>query len=805
MIVWGGMTYDPTTNGTNCVNTGARYSPSTDTWVATSIGANVPSSRMRNFAAWTGTKMLVWGGVETHTGASDTWMNSGGQYDPSTDTWTPTSTGVGVPTPRAYPAATWTGSEMIIWAGQQPVTPYAFLNTGSRYSPSTDTWVATAVGASLPSGRSSASAVWTGTEMIVWGGFNNAGYLNSGGRYNPSTGTWSATSMGSNLPAGRYRHTVVWTGAEMIVWGGDNGTFPFLKSGGRYNPATNSWAATSLGPSAPIGRCWHTAIWTGTEMVAWGGYTNSYGHPDENTGGRYSPTTDTWIPTSLGGTPPAGRDRHSAVWTGSEMIVWGGQFNSGPMNSGGRYIPAIDTWFPTSTGTDVPSARLDHTAVWTGHEMIVWGGNGPGFSFPADGGRYNPATDTWAATSLNGAPQPRSHNEAVWTGTEMIVWGGFNSNDSQNTGGRYDPTTNTWKATPVEGEVPAPRYFAASVWTGKEMIVWGGLGLQQGELLQTGGLYDPSADGWTATAVSDDTPNGRYSHTAVWTGREMIVWGGHDDKPGPVATGSRFDPETNKWTRIATAPIGAAFHTAVWTGAEMIEWGGVGPQSSSSDQGSRYDPSLNRWTPTAGGSGLPAGRNEHSAVWTGTEMVVWGGNYYQTYLNTVGSYCAASCAVPIVYYQDRDGDGRGDPTMSIQACDQPSGYAAIAGDCADHDANTYPGAPEVKDGIDNQCFADGGFGEIDEISGPTWWEGSTYRWTAQALATQYQLLRAGTASFSSGCVMFTSSAPSVDETSDPDPGGAFFYLVRSSAPGIAGSWGQRADGHERSPDCQLPN
>ena len=32
-----------------------------------------------------------------------------------------------------------------------------------------------------------------------------------------------------------------------------------------------------------------------------------------------------------------------------------------------------DTWTATST-TNAPSARPGHTAVWTGSEMIVWGG-----------------------------------------------------------------------------------------------------------------------------------------------------------------------------------------------------------------------------------------------------------------------------------------------------------------------------------------------------------------------------------------------------------------------------------------------
>jgi len=37
--------------------------------------------------------------------------------------------------------------------------------------------------------------------------------------YNPSTNTWMATAT-SNVPAARFDHTAVWTGSEMIVWGG---------------------------------------------------------------------------------------------------------------------------------------------------------------------------------------------------------------------------------------------------------------------------------------------------------------------------------------------------------------------------------------------------------------------------------------------------------------------------------------------------------------------------------------------------------------------------------------------------------
>ncbi|HZS54926.1 MAG TPA: hypothetical protein VFA65_11015 [Bryobacteraceae bacterium] len=60
------------------------------------------------------------------------------------------------------------------------------------------------------------------------------------------------------------------------------------------------------------------------EMVVWGG---EFGPPavSFDTGGRYSPSSDSWIPTAIFNVPHA-RDSHTAVWSGSEMIVWGGHY-----------------------------------------------------------------------------------------------------------------------------------------------------------------------------------------------------------------------------------------------------------------------------------------------------------------------------------------------------------------------------------------------------------------------------------------------------------------------------------------------
>ena len=73
-----------------------------------------------------------------------------------------------------------------------------------------------------------------------------------------------------------------------------------------------------------------------------------------------------------------GRNGHTAVWTGSEMIVWGGQnvdvFTA--FNDGARYNPAVNTWTPVTT-TGAGTGRSGHAAVWTGSEMIIWGGAVP--------------------------------------------------------------------------------------------------------------------------------------------------------------------------------------------------------------------------------------------------------------------------------------------------------------------------------------------------------------------------------------------------------------------------------------------
>ena len=221
----------------------------------------------------------------------------------------------------------------------------------------------------------------------------------------------------NSTPAVDGRHVVVFFGSEGLYCYDMDGKLKWKKDFGVLDSGFFS---------APTALSGHTAVWTGSRMIVWGG----------STGGQYDPVTNSWTPTSTVNAPAA-RTSHTAVWTGNRMVVWGGNDGPGssPANTGGRYDPLADSWTPTSV-LEAPSERRLHTAVWTGSRMIVWGGDGPGENNV--GGRYDPATDSWTPTVTANAPPGRYLHTAVWTGNLMLVWGGFGGTQYRD-GWRYDP------------------------------------------------------------------------------------------------------------------------------------------------------------------------------------------------------------------------------------------------------------------------------------------------------------------------------------------------------------------------------
>ncbi|HEU5060496.1 MAG TPA: hypothetical protein VFU21_28390 [Kofleriaceae bacterium] len=340
------------------------------------------SGRVDHTAVWTGREVVLWGG----TRGTRSPLGDGARYRPASDRWLAMSRSE-VPVERDDHAAIWTGREMIVWGGNHDSEKEDRLNSGGRYDPVADRWRPLPV-APLTE-RDDPRAVWTGREMIVWGGRDAEGHTGDGARYAPATDRWRPVSP-AGAPEPREDHTAVWTGEEMIVWGGWNGDDDarnYALDGGRYDPRADRWRPIST-RGAPEPREDHTAVWTGKEMIVWGGVRREPDRRQLATGGRYDPATDTWTPIALTGAPEA-REDGVVVWTGTDMLVWGGQQGEVPLASGARYVASADTWCPIA-GEGAPVARRDHAGVWADHELIVWGGRDPEGDYPVSGAAFTP-------------------------------------------------------------------------------------------------------------------------------------------------------------------------------------------------------------------------------------------------------------------------------------------------------------------------------------------------------------------------------------------------------------------------------
>src|ERR687891_2634 len=141
--------------------------------------------------------------------------------------------------------------------------------------------------------------------------------------------------------------------------------------------------------------------------------------------------------------------------------------------------------------------------------------------------------------------------------------------------------------TPVPPAPISPRGFHAAVWTGSEMLVWGGS--SAGRLFADGAAYDPASSTWRVLPRSPLAA--RTGHVSAWTGRRLLVWGGCCDRDSAeFADGAAYDPDRGRWRPLSPAPIEARFgHSAVWTGTEVLVWGGATASNVLAD-GAAYDP-----------------------------------------------------------------------------------------------------------------------------------------------------------------------------------------------------------------------
>jgi hypothetical protein len=300
------------------------------------------------------------------------------------------------------------------------------------------------------------------------------------------------------------------------------------------------------------------------------------------------------------------RDFAAQVWTGTELVVWGGDPDG---DSGAAYDPATDRWRAIAAAP-IP-ARCEPATAWSGREVLVWGracrltpGPSPGRSrYATAGAAYDPATDRWRVLPT-GPLTAGSPTMSVWTGSEWII-----ANPIGPTAA-LEPTSGRWRTLPP---LPYPYALIVGQWTGREVVVLGTNVLEKGPSTGVGAAFrhwaaalDPAHDKWRTLPV----PPLDLTATAVWDGHRLIAW---DQNLEAVA----IDPNGGTgWKRLPDVPV--TFADCTPQGARL----GDVVFAEECGQGAVFRPSSGTWERIPHPQSLA-----ELPVWTGDDALFWVGRF----------------------------------------------------------------------------------------------------------------------------------------------------------------------------------
>lgn len=349
-------------------------------------------------------------------------------------------------------------------------------------------------------------------------------------------------------------------------------------------------------------------------------------------GGIYDSTTDKWSLINFVGTPSP-RAEAASLWIGpsapkdvqNQFVVWGGCVNGDgcekKLGDGALYNPALDTWTPIASG-NAPAPRVHHTMIWTGKQLIVWGGHpqdtAPYFAKPLnDGSAYDPQAKNWRdlppPTFSDGTTfAARGHHHAFWTGdtgnsltkNKMLVFGGCVMDVADRCpqplgdGAVYDPESQVWNRLFTSGPTPSARHAASVLYVEAQhkLYIFGGFD-SRSNFLSNGSILDLETLAWTPMAHN---PDGRAMHTAVWANDRMLVFGGiksefsgtasYEERVLAYTPGNATTGKNGYWQNVSTdelVPLKTIHHRAFWTGDSMLVWGGQTSDRQFTNVGSR--------------------------------------------------------------------------------------------------------------------------------------------------------------------------------------------------------------------------
>lgn len=403
------------------------------TW--TPMSTSPLSARDQGVAAWTGSEVVIVGGSSTTPcgSASDCLVDleplaDGAAYHPATDAWRRIAD---APIPFVRGFATWTGSDLLVLAQQELGGPEALL----RYEPGSDRWTNLAA-PPVPGFRSMA---WTGDAWVgAHPGVGSPAELLW--RYRPAIDSWEAFGGALTEAAPELRdHQVIWTGTDLVLLGSRWGTDPpngYWEAGVLTDVGDWRWSE----PSDIVNN-------GGTWVAHDGRAVNLSAIPvrDEPTGGIFDPAAGAWSHLPEG--PP------SAVDGRSEGTGYHGAAGPWVVSDDRLYDPASETWRavpprpgrsthpePPDSGTPGWPMAWPAVAVWTGTEVVSWGGRvevspTAGVALDGTGARYRPpavggsmpteapsgsATPPGSTTSP-GSPAPTGSAPAAGSASRVVV------------------------------------------------------------------------------------------------------------------------------------------------------------------------------------------------------------------------------------------------------------------------------------------------------------------------------------------------------------------------------------------------
>jgi hypothetical protein len=290
------------------------------------------------------------------------------RYDISTGEVKSMST-TGFTLPRSEALTAWTGDRLLVWGGRQTYASGSNcsnqdLNDGGMYLVDRDEWITI----SPP-----ASAISTHIHTFVEGNWLFLDLVKSELlAFEPNANSWKKTTVpiGPNLSS--YPKPLwAWTGVEFFVWGGaTKDAQPILKNDAwLYNPKTNTWRL-SKSSTKPAVRLGGKAMATKDRVILFGGTDEKAVALTDQLLWTFDPAADTWTKVVNVHIADLQRPLISATAIGSDLVFWGG-FTKGVYTPNGLiYKPATDSWTPLPANGNIAN-RAHFIAFDYGGKLAV--------------------------------------------------------------------------------------------------------------------------------------------------------------------------------------------------------------------------------------------------------------------------------------------------------------------------------------------------------------------------------------------------------------------------------------------------